>query len=231
LDPEISRKRLYAPVFQRWAKGLIRRLASSIAPSRSGPLRLLEVGCASGGILKAARDLGVAPVGVEVSPEAAAYGRREELLEIHIGLLEQLGFPAGSFDIVLLHDVIEHVPSPLNLLRECVRLLAGGGVLCLNTVNVESATARYAGWSFYLADSAGGHLVLFSPGTLKRYCKKLGLEVVAIETRGFRLVQREIDRPRMRWTRPFVRLAENLVHEVVKWTGRGHFVLLIARKP
>lgn len=231
MDPEHSRQRLYSPAYQRWAKGLLERLASRAPAERSGQIRFLEVGCASGGILKAARELGMSPVGVEVSPEAAAYGRREEKLDIRIGLLEQLGLPAASFDIVLLHDVVEHVPSPMSLLRECVRLLARGGILCLHTVNVESATARYAGKDFYLADVTGGHIVLFSPSTLKRYGAVLGLEVLALETRGFRLVQREGDRERMGWRRPFVRLAENLGHELVKRTGRGHFVLLIARKP
>lgn len=231
MDPEQSRQRLYSPAYQRWAKGLLERLASHVPPELNGPIRFLEVGCASGGILKAARDLGMRPVGVEVSPEAAAYGLRQEKLDIRIGLLEQLGLLAGSFDMVLLHDVVEHVPSPMNLLRECVRLLSPGGVLCVHTVNVESATAKRAGRHFYLADVTGGHLVLFSPGTLKRYGGALGLEILALETRGFRLVQRESDRRQMGWMRPFIRLAENLGHELVKWTNRGHFVLLIARKP
>jgi SAM-dependent methyltransferase len=170
------------------------------------------------------------PTGVEVSREAAEFGLEHEKLDIRIGQLQDLRLPDASFDIVLLHDVIEHVPAPLDLLRECVRLLMPGGVICLHTVNVDSATARFAGHRFYLADTTGGHAVLFSPRTLRRYCKLLGLEPLTMETRGFRIVQNEHDRKSMGWKRGIVRLAENIGHEWVKLTNRGHFVLLVARR-
>jgi 2-polyprenyl-3-methyl-5-hydroxy-6-metoxy-1,4-benzoquinol methylase len=231
LDPEHSRRRLFSESYQRWARGLLEDLSRQTQVAGSGARRFLEVGCGAGGVVKAARDLGWPAVGTEVSAAAAEHAIHKEGLDIRVGLLEDLRLPERSFDIVLLHDVIEHVPSPMRLLGECARLLSAGGVLAAHTVNVDAVTVDCAGGNFFLADTTGGHCVLYTPATLRRYCAALGLEVVSIRTRGFRLVQRERNRERMGWKRVFIRLAENIGHEVVKRTGRGHFVMLVARKP
>lgn len=42
-------------------------------------------------------------------------------------LLQPLPFDDGSFDTIVLTDVIEHIPTPQNLLRELQRILATGG--------------------------------------------------------------------------------------------------------
>jgi SAM-dependent methyltransferase len=44
-----------------------------------------------------------------------------------------LPFPAGTFDLVLSHAVIEHVPDAPLYLRECARVLAAGGHVYLST--------------------------------------------------------------------------------------------------
>ena len=231
LDPEHARKRQYSVDYQDWARGLISRLRDLLPAERRAAARFIDVGCASGGVVKAARDLGLAATGTEVSPEAANYAIEREGLDVRIGMLEDLNLPAASFDIVFLHDVIEHVPSPTDLMIHCARLLAPGGVICVHTVNVDSWTAAAAKDKFFLADTTGGHTVLFSPATLRGYNTKAGLETVSVETRGFRIVQRERDRANLRGIkRAVVRLAENIGHELVKPLGKGHFVMAVGRK-
>jgi 2-polyprenyl-3-methyl-5-hydroxy-6-metoxy-1,4-benzoquinol methylase len=230
LDPEHSRRRLFSEAYQRWATKLLTGLKAEVRGQGTTAPRFLEVGCGAGGVLKAARAMGLSAVGTEVSAEAAEYAIRSEGFDIRIGLLEDLKLPEQSFEIILLHDVIEHVPSPMQLLRECARLLAPGGVLAAHTVNVDALTVDLACGDFFLADTTGGHCVLYTPATLRRYCDALGLDVVSIRSRGFRIVQRERDRVRMGWKRTFIRLAENIGHEIVKLTNRGHFVMLVARK-
>lgn len=44
-----------------------------------------------------------------------------------------LPFRSGTFDLVLSHAVIEHVPDPLLYLQECRRVMAKGGRLYLST--------------------------------------------------------------------------------------------------
>jgi 2-polyprenyl-3-methyl-5-hydroxy-6-metoxy-1,4-benzoquinol methylase len=48
----------------------------------------------------------------------------------------------GSFGLVTAVEVIEHVESPINFLRNIGRLLAPGGVAVLTTPNVDSLPAR-----------------------------------------------------------------------------------------
>jgi 2-polyprenyl-3-methyl-5-hydroxy-6-metoxy-1,4-benzoquinol methylase len=231
LDPEHARKRQFAEPYQRWARDLIENLRDLLPKDRRGKARFIDVGCASGGVVKAARDLGLAACGTEVSPEAAAFAVREHGLDVRIGILEDLKLPEGSFDILFLHDVIEHVPSPMQLMKECARLLAPGGVMCVHTVNVDSWTAATAQDEFFLADTTGGHTVLFSPSTLRRYNESVGLETVRVSTRGFRVVQRERDRKELRGPRrAAIRLTENIGHELVKPLGKGHFVMVVGRK-
>jgi SAM-dependent methyltransferase len=92
----------------------------------SRPLRVLEVGCASGKValaLMAAR--GWTAVGIE--PDAgAAEAARKQGLETHTGTLDDYT-GAGDFDAVLFVHVLEHLPDPLASLRRARSLLAPGG--------------------------------------------------------------------------------------------------------
>ncbi|MFQ5749028.1 MAG: hypothetical protein ACE5H3_06180, partial [Planctomycetota bacterium] len=85
-------------------------------------------------------------------------------------------------------------------------------------------------FNYYLADAGAGHAVLFTPRHLRGFLQAAGFELLSMETRGFRIVQRERDRLSLGWKKPFLRLAENLGHEWGKRTGRGHFLLAIARR-
>lgn len=99
--------------------------------------RLLDVGCGSGEWMLSMRDLGWEVAGVDFDESAVAVARQKGLT-VHCGSLEQQNFPSDFFDAVTLNHVIEHVPDPLGLLRECARILMPGGKLVLFTPNVES---------------------------------------------------------------------------------------------
>ena len=73
---------------------------------------MLDVGCATGEFLAAAKARGWEGYGVETSAIAADYAARTYGVQIHVGALDSVPWPAGWFDAVTLWDVIEHVPSP-----------------------------------------------------------------------------------------------------------------------
>ncbi|HEX9794472.1 MAG TPA: class I SAM-dependent methyltransferase [Planctomycetota bacterium] len=231
MRPEWAEERQYRAKYQEWARTWLaeRAAARRGAAAATVPCRMLEIGCAAGGMLLAARDLGMAAVGVEVSAEAARFGRATHGLDIRVGELADLGLPAAAFGLVVLYDLIEHVQSPSALLQECRRLTVPGGVMAIHTVNVDSATAERAGSDFYLADTGGGHATLFTAEHLSAFLRKAGFVPYSVHTHGYRIVQSEADRARMGWRRRFVRLAENLGNAQVKRRGRGHFLALDAR--
>lgn len=96
--------------------------------------KLLDVGTHCGFFLRMARGMGWELHGVEPSP-AAELARQHFGLEVHRGTLEALAFPADSFDVVTLIDVIEHLERPLGLLAEVRRILKPDGIVFVKTPN------------------------------------------------------------------------------------------------
>src|SRR5262249_20591793 len=107
--------------------------------------RLLEIGCACGFLLVAARDRGFAVTGVEMSKWASEHARSQYGLDVRCARLEDLALPADGFDVAVMADVIEHLTEPRRTLAEVRRLLKPGGRLLLLTPDVGSLAARIAG--------------------------------------------------------------------------------------
>jgi SAM-dependent methyltransferase len=144
--------------------------------------RLLEVGCACGFLLVAARERGFSVRGVEMSAWASRYARETYGLDVHTGTLEAAAVPAESVDVVVMADVIEHLYDPPATLREIHRILAPGGRLLLLTPDVGSRMARLAGprWWGLLDD----HYFYFSRQTLRRVLEQQGFAVQRIRALG-----------------------------------------------
>ncbi len=143
--------------------------------------RILDVGCAAGYFLRVANAEGYDGYGVEVSA-AIAREAREELGEdrVWVGMLDSLPdderFQPGSFDLVTMWDVIEHVPDPQDLLRQARRLLKPSGHLILETQNVDSRFAKKLGprWHHFKHEE---HIYHFNPATVKLVLEQAGFEV------------------------------------------------------
>jgi 2-polyprenyl-3-methyl-5-hydroxy-6-metoxy-1,4-benzoquinol methylase len=144
--------------------------------------RVLDVGCAAGYFMQVVRDDGHEVLGIE--PSAAIAGRAAATLghdAVHVGAIETApparGYRAGSFDLVTLWDVIEHIPDPQAALRHLRTLLAPGGRLLLETQNVQSRWARLLGrrWHHYKHEE---HLYHFAPATIARLLADCGFRIV-----------------------------------------------------
>jgi 2-polyprenyl-3-methyl-5-hydroxy-6-metoxy-1,4-benzoquinol methylase len=125
-----ARARMHRDFFERFIVG------------RSG--RLLDMGCGLGFFIKA-----MAPYqewdayGCEISPAAVRHARE------HLGLrnvicspLEDADLPRGSFDIVTMWDVLDHIPEPDPVLSRCHALLKEGGTFFIRTPNVATQLVR-----------------------------------------------------------------------------------------
>jgi 2-polyprenyl-3-methyl-5-hydroxy-6-metoxy-1,4-benzoquinol methylase len=93
--------------------------------------RLLDVGCAGGHFLAAARKRGYDVAGVEYSRTMAAYAHATYGLEVLQGDFLELDVP-GTFDVVHMEDVLEHLSDPLAALRKVQCLLAPRGLLIVD---------------------------------------------------------------------------------------------------
>jgi SAM-dependent methyltransferase len=69
-------------------------------------------------------------VGVECSPQALGYARRRLGHRVHRGSLpDDVNLPSGSFDVVLLTDVLEHIEDDVRSAHTALRLLRPGGIV------------------------------------------------------------------------------------------------------
>lgn len=109
---------------------------------RNGKKNLLEVGCGSGIFLEPASRHGWLVHGLDVSRQAVDLTRQFcPTARVTCAPLEEAGFNSGTFDLIALWDVIEHVEYPEKFLRDVQSLLAPGGILILETPD-EGCPAR-----------------------------------------------------------------------------------------
>lgn len=111
-----------------------------------GPAPVLDIGCGNGQRLLELQAQGCTTlVGVEPTASSAAQAQAHTDARIHHGLLEEADLPQGHFQLAILNQVLEHVPSPTDMLRQIRALLRPGGALYLTVPNYGAAEARCSG--------------------------------------------------------------------------------------
>jgi SAM-dependent methyltransferase len=141
--------------------------------------RLLELGCAYGFFLQEAKRH-FAVTGIELAADAAAHARRHGL-DVVTGIADEATLaPLGPMDVIVLLDVIEHLPDPRGTLALCAQHLEPGGVIVLTTGDFGSLFARLtgAGWRLMTPPQ---HLWFFTETSMRRLAAGLGLTVASFD--------------------------------------------------
>ncbi len=139
----------------------------------AAPGRLLDVGAGSGKFLYEMRGRGWEVEGLDADPQAAkAAGERYGVRVRACGLAEAR-FPSCSFDAITLNHVLEHLPDPVALLRECERVLRPGGRLVGITPNADSWGHGRFGRNWRGLEPPR-HLHVFNPRSLAACAGKAG---------------------------------------------------------
>lgn len=138
--------------------------------------RVLDIGCATGLLLKSLKAKGWETKGVEICGLSARYGIQHFGLDIFIGTLDQARFPDCCFDVVHLSHLIEHVPNPKGLLLEVGRILKPDGHVVLTTPNIDGVQGKVSGKSWRSAIPE--HIFLFSKRTMRRLLELTRFRVI-----------------------------------------------------
>lgn len=142
--------------------------------------RLLDVGCGRGRFLAAALERGWKAVGLDVSPAAAAMARSASGAPVFEGeLTADRPTELEPVDVLTLWDVLEHLADPVAALAAAPRWLKPGGLLFVQTQNVNSIAAAWLGsrWEQFVEF----HLYHFSSSTLRAALERSGFERILIE--------------------------------------------------
>jgi SAM-dependent methyltransferase len=158
--------------------------AAYLLPHLRAGSRLLDVGCGPGTItVDLARIIAPGSVAAIDAVEEPLVGARELAASAGVANVTfqvadamDLPFDDGAFDVVHAHQVLQHVPDPVGMLREMRRVCAPGGILAARDsdyaakawypsdpdlddwMNVYQATARGSGGE----PNAGRHLLAWA---------------------------------------------------------------------
>ncbi len=150
-----------------------------------GPGRLLDVGTGGGSFPFIASKRGWQAEGCEPNRWLCDWALENYNLPVRPGTVFEQNFPARSFDVVTLWDVLEHTPDPKSEVRETHRLLRENGLLVINYPDIGSWIARLMGRSWvFLLDV---HLYYFTRATIRKLLEDAGFEIVLIRPHFQRL--------------------------------------------
>jgi SAM-dependent methyltransferase len=149
--------------------------------------RFLEIGCAGGAFLNAARASGYDVTGVEFSAEAAQFARETFGLPVITGDVADARLSGGSFALAYMGDVIEHLPDPVASLREIRRLLVPGGTLVMACPSQTNTLFSRTGFVLYRALGQEAtvrlppyHLFEYRPASMRSLLERCGFDRVKI---------------------------------------------------
>ena len=153
----------------KWRLNLIRNVKASG--------KLLEAGCARGDFLKVASEH-FRVWGVEPNPELAEAASR--VAPVHQDIIERT--PWSDFDVIASFHVIEHVDSPRSFIRAAADRLKPGGLLVLETPNIDSLPFKIltSRWRQFIPE----HYFFFDPKTIARLLSDCGLKTERINSIG-----------------------------------------------
>lgn len=158
--------------------------------------RVLDIGCGGGLFLSKMKAAGANVLGSELSDTRAYYAKTKHGVEVVKRTIEDVYWREfhGTFDVVTLWDVIEHVNYPLATLRAAADMLKPGGILLIDTPCRDAFYHRFGGLTYMLSrgryptflntmysSKLFGHKQIFSLAEMKSALGMAGLEVAELK--------------------------------------------------
>jgi ubiquinone/menaquinone biosynthesis C-methylase UbiE len=164
-----------------WSNRFFARLA--IRHGRKGT-RLLEIGSGLGHLVGQLSDRFVT-FGLDVNHWALKRSQPvAQATLFQAGSAMELPYADGSFGLVIIKHVVEHLDQPEKCIRELSRVLAAGGVLILATPNLDSLLKPIKGDS-WIGYQDPTHIALKTPKEWLSLMKLADLHVVRVFADGF----------------------------------------------
>jgi 2-polyprenyl-3-methyl-5-hydroxy-6-metoxy-1,4-benzoquinol methylase len=229
---------------QVWTPGLERRLDLLRRYVDLEGKRILDIGCGVGAFVRRLREFSSEVYGTDIDRESVVRGT-EAVPNLGLAVGEHMPFNGGTFDVILLHEVLEHVDNDVETLREARRLLAAGGrvvIFCPNRLYLFETHGIFLGKKYvfgnvpfvnYLPDTVRNRLVpharTYSRKRLRKVYRMAGLKA-QVHSYVFPGFDHVMSRRRIigRALRMFLYPLENTGLRIF---GLSHFVVLSSDTP
>ena len=154
----VGRRKILTALLERWRP-------------KKGPLRILEVGCGTGSNIAMLQQFGTVDA-IEPDDHARAFASNRTGVTVKGGYLPDVPLEDGHYDLIVLLDVLEHIPDDKGALTALRPKLAPGGRLVLAVPAMPSL------WSGH--DIAHHHQRRYTRATLE----------AVVQAAGFRTLRR-----------------------------------------
>jgi len=179
--------------YARWRTTTLGRITEALEQRRildlMGPVagrRVLDLGCGDGLLTSTLAERGAWAVGIdadravlEVANRHLVSGARARPRFIE-GRLEELPFPAATFDVVVVVTVLCLVPDRTTAIREAARVLRPGGRLIIGELGRWSAWAARRRIKAWLGSRLWQSAHFSTAAELSRLVERAGLTVEAV---------------------------------------------------
>ena len=144
-------------------------LVEHVLHSKQG--RLLDIGTGTGYFADTMRRRGWTVEAVEKSEQARAFAKEHFDLDVHPADALMKTFEPGSFDVITLWHVLEHLEHLNETWERLNELLTDKGLLIVAVPNCSSFDAHQYG-AYWAAYDVPRHLWHFTPSTMQRFGSK-----------------------------------------------------------
>ena len=143
---------------------------------------LLDIGCAYGPFLAAAREEGFNPFGIDPAEDAVRYVTQTLGIQAVQGFFPDAALPHPHTAVTLWY-VIEHFSDCVPAFAEIRKLLKPGGILAFATPSFSGISGR-SSLKHFLERSPEDHWTIWSPASCKKALKTAGFKVKKIAVSG-----------------------------------------------
>jgi len=146
--------------------------------------RLLEVGSGMGHLVGQLEDT-FETYGMDLNHWAVNQSKEVvQKTQLQTASAQELPFADGTFNVVIIKHIVEHLPEPQKAIREIGRVTERGGTLILATPNLDSLLKPWKGKS-WIGYQDPTHISLKRPAEWLSFIEGAGFELIKVFADGF----------------------------------------------
>ncbi|MGF9693066.1 methyltransferase domain-containing protein [Rhizobium sp. 0TCS1.26] len=178
----------YPDIFARSRSDLIDRnlhWLETLLKYKAPGAKVLELGCSHGSFVAMLRQVGYDASGMEMSPWVVEFAKETFDIPVFVGPVEDVEIEPGTYDVIALMDVMEHLPDPVGTMRHALSLLKPDGILLIQTpqfrTEMDYKTLIETDGAFLEQFKSDEHLYLFTKASASQLFKQLGADHIEFE--------------------------------------------------